>query len=64
MNIQKIAFQVLRECSSWVPRNGAVQMSCLPEKCKVSKVFWLCCASIFFTMLIELRFLKWLTQVA
>ena len=25
-NIQTFAFQVLRECSSWASRNGAVQM--------------------------------------
>ena len=26
INIQTFAFKVLQECSSWVPRNGAVQM--------------------------------------
>ena len=32
-NIQKFAFQVLQECSSWASRNGAVQIF------KMSKIF-------------------------
>ena len=62
-NIQTFAFHVLRECSFWVPRNRAVQFSLTPTKNmfagKFLKWIWLCCWSIFFIMLSEVRFLKW-----
>ena len=66
-NIQTLAFQVLGECSCWASRNGAVQVvfSGTNQKhvcwkiCKARKDFWLCCWSMFFIMLSELRFLKW-----
>ena len=40
-NIQKFAFKVLQECSSWASRNGAVQMCKVhnaKSKCKICKV--------------------------
>ena len=55
-NIQTFAFQVLRQCSSWESRNGALQRFFWhqPETC-----FCLYCGSIYFIILSELRFVKW-----
>ena len=57
-NIQTFTFQELRECCSWASRNGAVQFFFWhqPETC-----FWLCCGGIFFILLSDSRFLKWVT---
>ena len=58
---------MLKECSSWVSRNGAVQ--CFfwhkTEKYKVEslqreKGFWLCCGGILYSISSELKFVKWL----
>ena len=47
--MQTFAFNVLEECSSWVPRNGAVQIFFLTlyrnmfaENLYSQKGFWLC----------------------
>ena len=61
-----IFFEVLRECTTWTSRDGAVQIFFSEtnhkyfcrKMCKMS-VFWLCCGIILFTMLSELRFVKW-----
>ena len=68
-NIQAFAFQVFRESSSWTSRNSAVQIFLLtwtrnvfPGKFVkwVRFLVWLFCwGSIFFTMLSEWKFVKW-----
>ena len=55
-NIQKFAFQILWECTSWASRNCAVQMFILTP---TQSIILLRRGSIFFIMLNELRFPKW-----
>ena len=55
-NILTFTFQVLQKSSSWACTNGAVQMFFLTA---TRNMFWLCCGSIVFIMLSELRNIKW-----
>ena len=64
-NIQTIAFQVLRKCSSLAFRNSAVHMlfltptrNMLAGKLVKWVSFLLCCGRIFFALLSEMRFVK------
>ena len=59
-------FQLLRECSVWKSRNAAVQMFFLRSTGNMytrNFVEWVrflaVCSSIFFTIMSELRFVKW-----
>ena len=55
-NVQTFAFQMLRECSYWVPRNVAVQMFFLaPTRNMFLPVLW---EYILFKMINELSFVK------
>ena len=55
-NIQTFDFKMLRECSSWASRNGAVQMFFTDTNQK--HIFGCVCRSIFFILFSELRFVK------
>ena len=59
-NIQTVAFPVFQGCSCRSSRNDAVQIFLLrPTTNMFAGKSLKCCGIIFFTMLSELRFVKW-----
>ena len=51
--MHKFAFQVLRECSFWASRNGAVCSANVFSDANQKTRFWLCCKSIFLSKTVK-----------